>query len=127
LRGWNRRRNIRVDRQADQTAAFRRAGRDIFIRDRELSLSHLEGIRPQVEPDVIALEDIVRAVQNRGSAPDSERRLYKLLQGLPAAIYTTDAEGRITFYNDAAVALWGACTGPTANRCRTTSVRWPSR
>jgi PAS domain S-box-containing protein len=56
---------------------------------------------------VIALKDIVRAVQERGSAPDSERRLYKLLQGLPAAIYTTDADGRITFYNDAAVTLWG--------------------
>ena len=30
-----------------------------------------------------------------------------LLQALPAAVYTTDAGGRITFYNDAAVALWG--------------------
>jgi PAS domain S-box-containing protein len=31
----------------------------------------------------------------------------QLLQALPAAVYTTDAEGRITFYNEAAVALWG--------------------
>lgn len=30
-----------------------------------------------------------------------------LIQALPAAIYTTDAEGRITSYNDAAAALWG--------------------
>ena len=29
------------------------------------------------------------------------------VQALPAAIYTTDAEGRITFYNEAAAALWG--------------------
>jgi PAS domain S-box-containing protein len=28
-------------------------------------------------------------------------------QSLPAAIYTTDAEGRITFYNEAAAAFWG--------------------
>ncbi|ABS61981.1 signal transduction histidine kinase [Parvibaculum lavamentivorans DS-1] len=30
-----------------------------------------------------------------------------LLQALPVAVYTTDAEGRITFYNEAAAALWG--------------------
>jgi PAS domain S-box-containing protein len=29
------------------------------------------------------------------------------VQALPAAIYTTDAEGRITFYNEAAATLWG--------------------
>jgi PAS domain S-box-containing protein len=31
----------------------------------------------------------------------------ELLNALPAAIYTTDAEGRITYFNDAAAALWG--------------------
>ena len=31
----------------------------------------------------------------------------ELLDVLPAAIYTTDAKGRITYYNDAAAALWG--------------------
>ena len=30
-----------------------------------------------------------------------------LLKVLPTAVYTTDAAGRITFYNDAAAALWG--------------------
>lgn len=30
-----------------------------------------------------------------------------LLQALPAAVYTTDADGCITFYNEAAVKLWG--------------------
>lgn len=29
------------------------------------------------------------------------------VEALPAAVYITDAEGRITFYNDAAAALWG--------------------
>lgn len=37
-----------------------------------------------------------------------ESRLEAQLQALPAAIYTTDAVGRITFYNEAAVQLWGA-------------------
>jgi PAS domain-containing protein len=31
----------------------------------------------------------------------------KLLQAFPFAVYATDATGRITFYNDAATALWG--------------------
>jgi PAS domain S-box-containing protein len=35
------------------------------------------------------------------------RRFRDLLQALPAAVYTTDAQGRITFYNQAAVEMWG--------------------
>src|SRR5262249_58907004 len=35
------------------------------------------------------------------------RRLREVLDALPAAVYTTDAAGRITYYNEAAVALWG--------------------
>src|ERR1700747_947856 len=31
----------------------------------------------------------------------------ELLEALPVAVYTTDAEGRITFYNEAAAELWG--------------------
>jgi PAS domain S-box-containing protein len=38
---------------------------------------------------------------------ESEYRLRELIDALPAAIYTTDAEGRIMHYNGAAVALWG--------------------
>jgi PAS domain S-box-containing protein len=33
--------------------------------------------------------------------------LGETLQALPAAIYFTDADGKITFYNEAAVSLWG--------------------
>jgi two-component system, chemotaxis family, CheB/CheR fusion protein len=34
-------------------------------------------------------------------------QLESLIKALPAAIYTTDAEGHITFYNEAAAELWG--------------------
>jgi PAS domain S-box-containing protein len=37
----------------------------------------------------------------------AERQFRELLEALPAAIYTTDAVGRITFYNPAAVELAG--------------------
>ena len=36
------------------------------------------------------------------------RRPYReLLQALGVAVYTTDADGRITFFNDAAADFWG--------------------
>jgi two-component system, chemotaxis family, CheB/CheR fusion protein len=38
---------------------------------------------------------------------ESEKRPHELLDVLPVAIYTTDADGRITYYNEAAAALWG--------------------
>ena len=38
---------------------------------------------------------------------DSEHRAKAMLDALPAAIYTTDAEGRITYYNKAAIAFSG--------------------
>jgi PAS domain-containing protein len=37
----------------------------------------------------------------------AEVRNADMLAALPFAVYTTDATGRITFYNEAAVALWG--------------------
>lgn len=36
-----------------------------------------------------------------------ETRYAEVLQALPFAVYTTDAAGRITFYNESAVAMWG--------------------
>jgi PAS domain S-box-containing protein len=38
---------------------------------------------------------------------DSERRYRDVVHGIPAAVYTTDADGRIQLYNEAAVELWG--------------------
>ncbi len=38
---------------------------------------------------------------------DSERRYRQLLETVGVAVYTTDVAGRITFYNEEAVALWG--------------------
>ncbi|SKA31243.1 PAS domain S-box-containing protein [Chitinophaga eiseniae] len=54
-----------------------------------------------VAVDVTDTVNALRRVEN------SEKYYRHLLQGLPAAIYTCDAEGRILWYNEAAVALWG--------------------
>src|SRR5215470_1396246 len=45
--------------------------------------------------------------QSEGRLRDSERQLQELIAAVPAAIYTTDADGRITYFNQAAVDLTG--------------------
>ena len=51
--------------------------------------------------------DVTRRKQDDAQIRESEHRYKQLLQALPAAVYTTDTEGRITFYNEAAVAFAG--------------------
>lgn len=52
-------------------------------------------------------QDVTAELTAKAMAADSETRFQQLLESLPAAIYTTDAEGRITYYNKAAVDLSG--------------------
>lgn len=61
-------------------------------------------------------QDIVRPNQGLSSAflrkigtaiRRGDNHFRELLEALPAAIYTTDAAGRITYYNEAAAVLWG--------------------
>lgn len=49
---------------------------------------------------------IDREVPER-SGNENEFLHHQLLQGLPAATYTCDSKGRITFFNEAAAKLWG--------------------
>ena len=44
---------------------------------------------------------------SRQSGREAELSPRALANALPAAIYMTDAAGRITFYNEAAAELWG--------------------
>ena len=56
----------------------------------------------------------------------NDGRWRQLFQALPAAIYTTDAAGRITFYNEAAADLWGCrpVLG-TSEFCGSWKLYWP--
>jgi PAS domain S-box-containing protein len=56
---------------------------------------------------VRVFQDIHRQKETEERLRDSERRLRELLEALPVALYTTDTEGRITFYNHAAADFWG--------------------
>src|SRR5262249_15121418 len=60
---------------------------------------------------IIGASKIARDITDQKDAQrrleESERRLQELLAAIPAAIYTTDARGKITYYNQAAVELTG--------------------
>ena len=51
--------------------------------------------------------DITDMKRSQDLLDEREHRFRQLLEALPTAVYTTDAEGRITFYNQAAVDLAG--------------------
>jgi len=58
-----------------------------------------------------AIDQEARALHQAVSAPEpgaaGDRHFHALLDALPAAVYTIDTVGRITFYNTAAAELWG--------------------
>jgi PAS domain S-box-containing protein len=51
--------------------------------------------------------DITERKLSEATLRDSERQLQELIAAIPAAIYTTDAQGKITFFNQAAAELAG--------------------
>ena len=61
------------------------------------------------EPDATEVSGSV--INGKAAAPitlgQKNGFAQELLQALPVAVYTTDAEGRITSFNDAAADLWG--------------------
>lgn len=57
---------------------------------------------------------------------ERERRFLTLLDALPAAIYTTDAVGRLTYFNEHAAELWGhRPTLGTSLWCGSWKLYWP--
>jgi PAS domain S-box-containing protein len=49
-----------------------------------------------------------------------------VLEALPVAVYVTDAQGRITFYNSAAAQMWGRCPDVGCERwCGSLRLYWP--
>ena len=56
---------------------------------------------------VRVIQDVTQTQRMEDRIRESERHMRDLLEALPAAVYTTDAEGRITFFNQAAVELSG--------------------
>ena len=86
----------------------------IGLLESELDRAVLSARQEPAADNVVAIADTLRS---RALLRERERRFRQLLDALPAAVYTTDAAGRITYYNDAAAALWG-------HRPRLGTVEW---
>jgi PAS domain S-box-containing protein len=82
----NRAMELEITQRQTADAALRQAKNELETRVEERTL------------------ELTRAIQDLRAG---ERRYSKLIGSLPAAVYTTDVQGRISLYNEAAVALWG--------------------
>ena len=81
--------------------AIQRGADDYLLKDRLARLG----------PAVHRALDIGQTRKERKAAlaelHQSERAYRQLVDSLPVAVYTTDTSGRVTLFNEAAVALWG--------------------
>ncbi|GLQ54152.1 PAS domain-containing sensor histidine kinase [Devosia nitrariae] len=74
---------------------------------------------------VRVIQDVTETKRMEDQIRGSERRMRDLLEAMPAAIYTTDAAGRITFYNKAAVDMSGRTPQPGDMWCVTWRLYHP--
>jgi PAS domain S-box-containing protein len=79
---------------------------------------------------IVGASKISRDISDRKAAEEklrvSEQRLQDLLAAIPAAIYTTDADGKITYFNQAAVDLAGRTPILGSDEwCVTWKLYWP--
>ncbi|MEO6135742.1 MAG: PAS domain-containing sensor histidine kinase [Ginsengibacter sp.] len=56
--------------------------------------------------------DVTEQVVSRIKVENAESSYKKLVEGLPSALFTCNADGFIDLYNDAAVSLWGTTPEP---------------
>lgn len=96
------RRGERIDHY--ETIRQRKDGRLIHI---SLTVSPMRDAHGTIIGASKIARDITERKEAEAKLRDSERRLQELLAAIPAAIYTTDASGKITYYNQAAVELAG--------------------
>jgi PAS domain S-box-containing protein len=110
------------------------------LRDQEIVVERPDGTRLVALVNIAAIKSdsgrVVGAVNVFREKPEQHpgqlhliggvRKSDQLLQALPAALYTTDAAGRITFYNEAAAELWGVHPElGTSAFCGSWKLYWP--
>ena len=104
------------------------------VRDLDITIVRGDGARMTVcvsidavaEGAVISFRDAPVPRRLPWAQPDDEQHARALLGALPVAVYTTDAAGRITFYNQAAAALWGREPALGVETwCGSRMLRWP--
>jgi PAS domain S-box-containing protein len=84
-----------------------RQRKDGNLLDISVTVSPLRDARGRIVGASKIDRDITQRREAEAKLRDSERQLHEILSAMPAAVYTTDAQGRITYYNQVAVRLAG--------------------
>jgi PAS domain-containing protein len=96
-------------RQTPEPSVVYQHVRQMLLRLRDHPSWPALAARTSLPPSVSAALDLIASINNRPfSHPQGAGAHYAdILAASPLAAYATDATGRITFYNEAATALWG--------------------
>jgi PAS domain S-box-containing protein len=84
-----------------------RRRKDGTLVDISLTVSPVKDDRGRIIGASKIARDITGRKRSEARLRDSERQLQELIAAVPAAIYTTDAQGKITYFNQAVVELAG--------------------
>ena len=115
---------IRAGERIEHYETVRRR-KDGSLIDVALTVSPMRDAKGRIVGASKIARDITDRKQAEAQLRDSERRLQELLAAIPAAIYTTDAQGRVTYYNEAAVELAGRTPEIGSDQCATWKLFWP--
>ena len=103
-----------------------RRRKDGSLVDISLTISPVRDAQGKIVGASKIARDITERKEAEAKLQDNERRLQELLAAIPAAIYTTDAKGRITYFNDKAVELAGRTPALGSDEwCVTWKLYWP--
>jgi PAS domain S-box-containing protein len=97
---------IRRGERVDHYETVRRR-KDGTLVDISLTVSPVKDDQGRIIGASKIARDITERKRTEAKLRDYERQLEELIAAIPAAIYTTDAQGRITYFNEAAVKLAG--------------------
>src|SRR5581483_7725338 len=94
---------------AQSTPLFSRSGKLLGMISSHWRKPHTPTERDLRLLDILARQaaDLIERRQADEALRESQRRLHEIIEAIPAAVYTTDADGRITFFNKAAVEFSG--------------------
>jgi PAS domain S-box-containing protein len=91
----------------------------------DVSSSSVRDAQGRFRYGVRVVQDVTATQRLEDRLREREQHMRELLEALPAAVYTTDAEGRITFYNKAAVEMAGRTPVAGDQWCVTWRLLWP--